>query len=125
MKIKEIEKDCTIQGTKSPRTHQYHSPSPRSAKQISESLSTIQQKFCTQNKTNKNQEIYILGWVVIWSHTPRVFKPHRLQLFKKKKDFENIWTKSLICKCKSHTAIKKKIKIKLFQFQAIIFTASL
>ena len=40
-------------------------------------------------------------------------------------NYLNIWTKSLICKCKSHTAIENKIKIKLFQFQAIIFTASL
>ena len=63
-----MEKNCKIQKTKSPRTHQYHSPS--AAKQISESLSTIQQKFCTQNKTNKNQENYILAWVVILSHTP-------------------------------------------------------
>ena len=36
-----------------------HSPSPRSAKRISESLSTIQQTFCTRNKTKKNRENYI------------------------------------------------------------------
>ena len=107
---------------KSPRTHQSHSPSTRSAKRISESSSAVQQRFCTQSKTNKNHENFIFGQVVILSHIPRVFKPHHLQLFKKNY-FENIWTKSLICKCKSRTAIKRERKRKLSQFQALIFTA--
>ena len=107
---------------KSPRTHQSHSPTTRSEKRISEFLSAVQQRFCTQNKTNKNQENFIFGQVVILSHTPRVFKPHHLQLFNIF-DFENIWFKSLICKCKSHTAIKRRRKRKLFQFQALIFIA--
>ena len=121
---------------KSPLTHQPHPHSPRSAKQISESLvwtdtfrrkirnsvffvdtwsrlrktgditvpsqrfqhsrlkrlfswsndiQSLQQRFFTQNKTQKSRENYISVQVVILSHTRRVFKPSCLQLFKKKK----------------------------------------
>ena len=41
-------------------------------------IQSLQQRFCTQNKTKQNESISVR--VVILYHTPLVFKPFCLQL---------------------------------------------
>ena len=64
-------------------------------------IQSLQQRFCTQNKTKQNKSIPVR--VVILYHTPLVFKPLCLQL-----TIDNIWTKHW--SVWSHMAIKTKKK---------------